>query len=299
MKMKMKKFLLLAVLTITTGVSATEVTQQGVGSDYDSALKNAMDKASLDNRNKILSEVKECSGMHLKTTPSEGDFVMFDLGANNTTESAGKFKADFLIDIEESDDLRDRISEECTKQREAESEERADQQDWENTKKSVSDFGSQFSLGLTAYGLYGYGVGGYFEYRPNALVSFYVNGSYNNLVISQDAPIEGDPSVETASQEAITVGGEIRFLFLFAGYEHILDSAVQSNIIEVKKPTGAFSVGLAIPISMAMGAKWKDGVTPRAELGLYYKQFNDTIIVKGIEESNSFMGGFFVRLRVF
>ena len=162
-----------------------------------------------------------------------------------------------------------------------------------------SNFGSRFNVGVTAFGLYGYAVGGYLEYRHNDIFSIYANSSYNQARISYDAEIETDPKEDILSQELITVGGEMRLFIFLLGYEHVVESVAQIKVKGINPPTSAYTFGIVVPY----GKGSFDDIfeSPRVEYGIYYKQFNDTVVVKSNEQekSDSFVGGIFLRLRVF
>ena len=295
--MKMNRLLLL-VLGLSVTLNATEMTVRGVGSDQESAIEDGERKVYEKYHTQLVSQTEACKNLSTPVIADASDFEVFKLEVDGIVESDGKYEADILFDVEEKEGFIEQLETECIAQAQKEKEDRKAAQETEETLRAMSDFGSRFNIGLAAYGLYGYGVGGYLEYRHNDFFSVYLNGAYNNTEISQDAAIETEPDVYTKAQEVITAGVEVRLLLLLLGYEYVVDSATKENVIDVTKPTGAFTVGLVVPA----GALMKQGNirgTPRVEYGIYYKQFNDVIVVNGKEESDSFVGGLFVRLRVF
>ncbi|MGB5964279.1 MAG: hypothetical protein WBF77_03375 [Sulfurimonadaceae bacterium] len=271
----MKKTVLFVLLSLA--LSAEEVRVTGVGTDESSADENAKDQAV----KAYQKDLTSCSVIDVDMD----NYEVITLDKDNVAESADKYTADYIFDVEPIDaSVKEQLLSECK-------EEHQDRRETRERNQAISDFAGRFHLGVMAYGLAGYGAGAYGEYRHNDFFSVSVTGSYNSIDNSVKSDPYSDTSTWETTAEVVSAGAEIRLLFLHLGYEQVLDYTVASDVTSISEPTGAVTVGLIIPFGKRFG--------DRFEGGLYYKQYNDEVIINGEEKSNSYMGGFIVRARIF
>lgn len=272
----MKKNVLLLFLSLM--LSAEEITVTVHGSDAENADEMAQEQAV----EKYQKELTDCSVIETDMD----NYEVVNLEKNNIVETGSEYKADYVFDVEPINaSVKRELLEECDEEIESRAESRA-------TKQAISDFAGRFHMGLMAYGLVGYGVGGYGEYHHSDFFSISVTGSYNKIYNSaKSSDLYSSTEEWNEAGETLSAGVEIRLLLLLVGYEHVFDYAPTSDVISVKKPTGAYTLGLIVPLG-------KNG-NSRFEGGFYYKQFNDEIIMNTESKSNSYTGGFIVRAKIF
>lgn len=259
-------------------LSAEEVRVTGIGSDANSADENAKLQAATTYQ----KELSNCDVIDVDLD----NYDIVDLEKNNITESADKYTAEYLFDVEPINaTVKEQLITECK-------EEYQDRKETKETVEAISEFAGRFHMGLMGYGLVGYGVGGYAEYRHNDFFSISATGSYNSIENSVKSDPYSDTSTWETTGKIVSAGAEVRLFILLLGYEHVLNYSAASDLISISEPTGAFTAGLIIPLGKKLG--------DRFEGGIYYKQYNDEVTMSsGEEQSGSYMGGFLIRARIF
>ena len=303
-------------ISIILGLSISaygSITVTASGSDSSESMINAEKKAVQKYQGELIQSISACRKVETKPTADVEDYDIVEIGRDNIKKSALSFSADYEYDVEPKEDVPEALENKCNELYAEElaviEEARQDEIDRKESEKSskarsraLNSFGSMFNFGIEAYGLYGYGAGAYAEFRPNAYFSLAAIGSYNKVNnLHADKEKVGE-TISKGSGEIISVGGEVKLLnILGLGYEQVQDSSyIGNNIGVIKRPTSALKVSVTIPYDVESPKDFFNGsTTPRFEVGIYYKQYNDTLLIDGEEQTNSYVGGVIVRVRVF